>query len=204
MAGAPLIDELKALGDPRLPQYFAPNNDGDYDGGIIGANNTFAETARPSAKILEPDLPHTILDYSEIEFYRAEAKERGFTVSGTAEEHYNNAIRASILDWGGSDAEATAYLAKPAVAYATAAGGWKQKIGFQKWIALYNRPVTGWLEVRRLDFPVLLPPDNPDSGFPNRFAYPSDEQTLNPANYTAAAAAIGGDLVETKIFWDKF
>jgi len=30
------------------------------------------------------------------------------------------------------------------------------------------------------------------------------EQTLNATNYTAAAAAVGGDVVETKLFWDKF
>lgn len=204
VAGAPLIDKLKELGDPRLTHYFAPNNDGDFDGGIIGANNTYAETARPSAQVLAPDFPAVIMDYSEIEFYRAEAKERGFTVGGTAEEHYNNAITASILDWGGTVENAAAYLASPAVKYSTAAGAWKQKIGFQKWIALYNRPVTGWLEVRRLDFPVLQPPANPDSGFPNRFNYPANEQTLNPENYTLAAQAIGTDRVETKLFWDKF
>ena len=204
VAGAPLIDKLKELGDPRLTHYFAPNNDGDFDGGIIGANNTYAETARPSDQVLAPDFPAVLLDYSEIEFYRAEAKERGFTVSGTAEEHYNNAITASILDWGGTVENAAAYLANPAVKYTTAAGDWKQKIGFQKWIALYNRPVTGWLEVRRLDFPVLLPPANPDSGFPNRFPYPANEQTLNPENYTSAAQAIGTDRVETKLFWDKY
>jgi len=204
VAGAPLLDKLVSLADPRLPLYFAPDNDGDWTGGIIGANNTYAETARPSVKVTEPDFPVVLLDYSEIEFYRAEAKERGFTVSGTAQEHYNNAIRASILDWGGTDAQATAYLAKPAVSYTTAAGVWKQKIGFQKWIALYNRPATGWLEIRRLDFPVLQPPASPDSGFPNRFPYPANEQTLNPGNYTAAAQAIGSDEAETKLFWDIY
>lgn len=204
VAGAPLVDKLKSLDDPRLELYFAPNNDGDFDGGIVGVNNTFAETARPSDQLIEPDFPGVLLDYSEIEFYRAEAKERGFTVTGTAEEHYNNAIRASILYWGGTDGEATSYLAKPAVKYATATGDWKEKIGFQKWIALYNRPATGWLEIRRLDFPVLPPPANPDSGFPNRFPYPANEQTLNPGNYTKAASDIGGDKVETKLFWDKF
>ena len=39
---------------------------------------------------------------------------------------------------------------------------------------------------------------------PVRFSYPVNEQTLNKANYTSAASAIGGDLISTKIFWDKF
>jgi hypothetical protein len=42
------------------------------------------------------------------------------------------------------------------------------------------------------------------SGFPNRFPYPNNEQQLNGANYTAAAAKIGGDKVETKLWWDKY
>ena len=134
--------------------------------------------------------------------FRSEAAQRGYSVGGTAATHYAAAITASILYWDGTEAEAITYLAKPGVVYSVA--NWKQSIGVQKWIALYNRPVTGWLEVRRLDFPVLLPPANPDSGFPNRFPYPANEQTLNPENYTSAAEAIGKDLVETKIFWDKF
>ncbi len=204
VAGKPLLDQLTALGDPRRDDYFEPNNSGEWVGGRIGANNTYAETARPSEVVEAPDAPSVLLDYVEIEFYRAEAAERGFTVSGTAQEHYNNAITASIIQWGGTAAEATTYLAKPQVNYNTAAGDWKHKIGLQKWIALYNRPVAGWLEIRRLDFPELSPPDNPDSGFPNRFPYPANEQTLNPENYTAAAAAIGGDMVETQLFWDIF
>jgi hypothetical protein len=42
------------------------------------------------------------------------------------------------------------------------------------------------------------------SAFPVRFTYPATEVNLNNANYTAAAASIGGDKVTTKIFWDKF
>jgi len=34
--------------------------------------------------------------------------------------------------------------------------------------------------------------------------YPSTEQTLNGANWKAASTAIGGDLMTTKLFWDKF
>ena len=37
-----------------------------------------------------------------------------------------------------------------------------------------------------------------------RYPYPVNEQNVNRENYEAAAAAIGGDLVSTKLWWDKF
>ena len=144
------------------------------------------------------------IDGLEAEFDRAEAIERGFAVAGTAEAHYNNAIRASIIYWGGTNTQADNYLAQAGVAYSTAPGNYKQKIGTQKWIALYNRGYELWTEVRRLDYPALTPPTTAKSGFPVRLTYPTNEQTLNNENYTAAAAAMGGDKVESKIFWDKF
>jgi hypothetical protein len=204
VAGNTLIDKLKALNDPRLSLYFKPNDAGQYVGGKLGSNNTFSDYAKVADKVTAQDYPALLLDYVEMEFYRAEAKERGFNVSGTAEQHYNNAIRASILYWGGTTAQADAYLAQPSVAYTTATGTYKEKIGTQKWIALQNRGYEGWTEYRRLDFPVLVPPTTAKSGFPNRFTYPTNEQTLNNSNYSEAAAKMGGDKVEGKIFWDKF
>jgi hypothetical protein len=41
------------------------------------------------------------------------------------------------------------------------------------------------------------------NGMPLRYSYPVSEQTLNGANYKAAATAIGGDNALTKLFWDK-
>ncbi|KIC89508.1 SusD/RagB family nutrient-binding outer membrane lipoprotein [Flavihumibacter sp. ZG627] len=204
VAGKPLLDKMVELNDPRLEAFFDPNNDGKYVGGIIGENNAYATVARPSELIKDPALPHLLLDYVEAEFLRAEAAARGWDVAGTAAEHYANAIRASIIYWGGTEAEATAYLAQPSVAYASAPGEWKAKIGLQKWIALHNRPYIGWVELRRLDFPLLSPPAEPESGFPNRLTYPINEQTLNPDSYASASSAIGGDEVETKLFWDIY
>lgn len=204
VAAEALVNRLNTLNDPRLPIYFKPNDNGAYVGGRVGANNTYTLFAKPGAILEKPDLPALLLSYDEIEFFRAEAIARGFTVPGTAQEHYNNAVTASIVYWGGTAAQAAAYLAQPAVAYATAAGDWKQKIGIQKWIALYNRPVDAWTEVRRLDQPALTAPLAAKSGYPTRLTYPTNEQTLNNENYTAAAAKIGGDKVETKVFWDKF
>ena len=144
------------------------------------------------------------MGYDEVEFFLAEAVARGYNVGGTADTHYNNAITASILWWGGSAVQAAAYLAQPSVAYATAAGNYKQKIGTQKYLALYTRGWDEWIEVRRLDYPVLVAPSSALTAFPVRYTYPVNEQNLNTTNYNAAATAIGGDKVITKLFWDKF
>jgi hypothetical protein len=198
-----LMTKLISLDDPRKSLYFGTNNAGEYKGGVSGVVTGFSAASKPSDKVSGATAPQVLLDYAEIEFLRAEAIERGFAVGGTAAEHYNNAVRASIIWWGGTPAQADAYLAKPEVAYATAAGDWRQKIGTQKWIALYNRSFDAWLELRRLNYPAISLPVGAQSGFPNRFQYPNNEQQLNGVNYTAAAAKMGGDEVETKLWWDK-
>ena len=204
IAAKDLMDVLNNLADPRKPGFFGVNNVGEYAGGIMGTPSDYPKMSKPSARVAAPNAPNTLTDYVEMEFYRAEAKERGYTVTGSAESHYNNAIRTSIIYWGGTNADADIYLLRPDVAYTTATGGWKQKIGFQKWIALYNRPFEGWLEVRRLDFPQLTLPVNAISGYPNRMKYPANEQQLNGTNYTNASSKIGGDKSETKLYWDIY
>ena len=107
-----------------------------------------------------------------------------------------------------SASEATAYLAKADVQYATAPGAtYKQKIGRQAWIALFNRPFESWNSYRRLDFPALVAPATAVTAaggqIPKRLTYPINEQTVNNANWTAASNSIGGDKLTTKVFWDK-
>lgn len=209
----PFVDALVAVNDPRVRVYFAQNlkdDDGNplpYKGGVVGTKNSFGKFTHISDKIQEPDFPGTYLDYAEVEFLLAEAIERGIAIGGTAETHYNNAITASMKDWGLSNADANTYLAQSKVAYSTANGTWQQKIGEQAWYAMYNRGFEGWTFARRLNFPKLIPPTNADAAaegqIPSRMAYPIREQTLNATNYNAAATAIGGDKLKTKIFWDK-
>lgn len=84
-----------------------------------------------------------------------------------------------------------------------AQGTWKEKIGIQKWIALYDQGFEAWTEYRRLDYPKLSAPTHADSDIvPLRFLYPINEQTLNGDSYKEASSAIGGDLYSTKLFWD--
>ena len=74
----------------------------------------------------------------------------------------------------------------------------------QEWIAFYNRGYEAWTTWRRLDVPDLVAPPNAFSDIPVRYTYPVTEGDLNQANFKAASAAIGGDKVTTKLFWDKF
>lgn len=199
------INRLRELSDPRLPIYFKPIvNTTTYTGGAYGQGNVAANFSNPGAALEDPQQPGVLESYSEVEFLLAEAVERGFSVGGTATSHYNTAVTASIEQWGGSAADAAAYLKQPTVTYMTATGTYKQKIGVQKWIALYDQPTQAWTEWRRLDYPVLTKPEGALSEIPLRLTYPTPESNVNGANYAAASAAIGGDVVTSKIFWDKF
>jgi hypothetical protein len=202
VAANTIVDLMTDLNDPRIPMYFTPDRNGGYTGGIYGSSNSYSTFSKPSSRITDPEAPGILLDYSEVEFLLAEAVERGMNVGGTADEHYNAAIAASITEWGGTEAEAQAYLAQPEVAYSTAAGDFREKIGTQKWIALYNRGFEAWTEYRRLDAPQLNTVASPIADFPVRYTYPVNEQNLNTNNYEAASTAVGGDLVTTKLFWD--
>ncbi len=208
VAANTLVDKMNELSDPRRAFYFDDNMDDpntpevEYIGGIYGDNNTYSQYTHIADAIKEPTFGGTIMDYAEVEFLLAEAVELGFNVGGTAEEHYNNAIEASILFWGGSAADAADYLQKSEVAYSTATGTWQEKIGIQKWIALYNRGFAGWLSWRCLDYPVLEAPADAVSDIPVRLTYPIVEQTLNGGNWSTASDAIGGDAVTTKLFFD--
>jgi len=199
-----IVETMKNLSDPRLNDYFTEDAFGGYSGIIAGAGGNYSTFSKPADAIVAPDFPALLLDYSEIEFFLAEAIARGYTVGGTAQSHYNNAITASILYWGGTQAEALTYLAQASVNYLTAAGTYKQKIGTQKWNALYNRGWDAWIEWRRLDYPQLVEAVDAQSVIPLRYPYPVNEQNVNRINWQAAAVAIGGDLVSTKLWWDKF
>jgi hypothetical protein len=194
------VDKLNALNDPRRPFYMAENlGAGTFVGGVYGASNSFPDYTHIADAIEAPTFPQTIFSYSQIEFMKAEAVKKGL-LSGDAETFYNNGVLASMDEWGVDSGDAAAYLATDAP-YDDA--NWQESIGTQAWISLYTRGFAAWTTWRRLDFPVLV--DAPTSGIPVplRMTYPVSEQTLNGANYSAAASAIGGDNLDTPLFWDN-
>jgi hypothetical protein len=205
-----IVDIMNNLEDRRRDSYFSNMMDTSstsveklaYVGGIYGVPSDIADYSHIADGIQEATFHGIIMTYDEVLFYLAEGAARGFNVGGTAKDLYESAISASFDFWGADSVDL--YLANPDVAYNTAAGTWKEKIGTQEWIAFYTRGLEGYTSWRRLDFPVLnIPPTITNySDIPKRFTYPVNEQTLNKANYESAAAAIGGDDLLTRIFWD--
>jgi hypothetical protein len=196
-----IVDIMNDLDDPRRMVYFDDNlGDGIYIGGDYGALAAYPSHSHLSDKIHDPTNPANLLDFAEVSFMLAEASERGYSVGGNAAQHYNNGIAASFDDWGATDL--AAYMANPDVAYATAPGTWKQKIGVQFWLAMFNRGFEGFTVWRKFDWPEFQLPSELENPLPYRYTYPIDEQNLNNTNREAAATAIGGDSQQTKLFWD--
>lgn len=160
-----------------------------------------------NAILLRLDSPHRLMTYSETELLQAEAIERGLgTVPGTAQQHYENGVRAAMQMWTTydpslvvSDAQVDAYLAiypygvyKPAL----------EMIGEQLWASHFMNWYEAWSEYRRTGYPALVPinfPGNDTHGhIPGKLRIPSSEVSGNP-NYTTTATM--PDELETKVWW---
>ncbi|OUD37587.1 SusD/RagB family nutrient-binding outer membrane lipoprotein [Flavobacterium sp. FPG59] len=201
-AGKTLVDFMVAKNDPRISSYYEEVSGGGYAGQVIGKGGEFDQFSHIGEFAYTATTPGILLSNTEVAFYIAEANARWNP--GQALSSYNDAVTASIIEWGGNASDAVTYLA----ANPFDAANWKKSIGEQAWVAMYNQPLTSWNFWRRLDFPVLNAPataiNNAGGKVPVRLAYPVLEQQVNNSNYKAASTAIGGDLLTTKLFWDKF
>lgn len=200
----PFVDYMNSLNDPRVAVFFQEvlGTDGVYLGSPSGLVVAYDDYSKFGTLFYQPTTPVIFMDYSTVEFLLAEAAERSIGGVTDAAGHYTEAIRASFEYYGLADS-AEVYLADPNVNYLTAPGTWQEKIGMQKWVALFNQGLEAWTEYRRLDYPVLeAPPLSYVPTVPVRLTYPISEQTLNQANYESAASSVGGDLMTTKLFWD--
>jgi hypothetical protein len=151
--------------------------------------------------------PLHIMTTAEVYFIRAEAAERGLggLTPAQAAGFYEAGIRASMAQWGVTDAAAIdAYLARPEVAYQSGLEG-QRRIALQKWIALYQDGAQAWSEWRRTCIPsdVRPGPNAILSTVPRRFQYSTTELATNADNVNAAIARQGADALTTRVWWDK-
>lgn len=236
-----LADRLTALNDTRLNVFGRasqisvsagspkiegiPNGLGDvaalnYNGGPQGVSRigyTFACLVcnDQGQSVADPSAPRAILmNYAELQFILAEAREKGMITTGAAETYYTKGITANFDYWKalvpsqyGLNVDMPAgYLTQTAVAYNAVEADKLKKIALQKWIALYFNGLEAWFDWRRTGMPEIIPGVSNLNGdkVPVRYIYPLSEQSLNRANRQKAVTAQGGsDDLNTKMWLIK-
>lgn len=233
-----LSDRLTALNDTRLNVFGRPsqssitagtpkvegipNGLGDvaalnFNGGPQGVSRvgyTFACLVcnDPNQAVPDPSAPRAIImNYAELQFILAEAREKGMITTGSADTYYNNGVTASFdywrtlvpLQYNLNVNMPAGYLTQTAVEYTGTTAEKLAKIALQKWVALYFNGLEAWFDWRRTGMPAIVPgASNLNNNLvPIRFIYPLSEQSLNGTNRQSAVAAQGGtDNINTKMW----
>lgn len=203
------------LADEEALQY-SPSGDPAKGGsnflsrvGLLWACSACTSLANPTG------YQAVLMSYTELQFILAEARERGFISTGTAEDYYKSGIQASVDYYRNrytlinQPAIASklvvdnAYFAQTKVAYTGTTQEKLSKIGTQKWLALFFSGMEAWHDWKRTGFPEILPgPAAFINTVPVRFMYPGSVQSLNGENYKAAIARQGVDAITTRVWWD--
>jgi hypothetical protein len=165
VAGKPLVDVMKASGDPRLPEYFGKASDGGYHGfdavTNTGDNGTANDPVSPvlgSARTNDPTFPQPLVTYEEKLLIQAEAN---FVVNGaSAAQPFLDQVRTAH---GKASVPATL-----------------QSIALEKYILMYQN-VEAWNDFKRLCYPRLRPAATGFPAIPGRLLYGATEVQTNPS-----------------------
>lgn len=196
------IDPLVEMEDPRLP-ILANKTTNDGVEGYFGQENAYA--IAPSSYngsglnkgINATPLPLPFMNYSEIEFIRAELAQRGIISSPSAEESYKKGVEAAITQW---NVEVPAdYFENESTKY----DGTLERIMKQKFYALQYCDFQQWFELNRTGYPKIPRGAgmDPVDHMPYRFKYPQDAQVYNVGHYKEAVARLGEDDFDVQLIW---
>jgi len=200
IASNTLADVMNANMDPRRASFFQNlDSVGNITAAPHGLQSDYYQFSQPGSALEDPTWSHAAVSSVEVEFLLAHAAVAGWTGAGDAATHYDAGVTGSIVEWGGSAADATTYLAQAGVAFdaSTAAA----QIGTEKWVAMYSNVSEAYNTVRQYDLTMNVA-DLAQTVTPNRYSYPLTETSLNTVNVAAAGDKFGGDDTFAKVFWD--
>lgn len=162
-------------------------------------------------------LTGILMTYAEVQFILAEAAAKGW-ITGSAETYYYTGIANAINYWvpnfstNITGAEFTNYIAYAGIGWdnslpldAATSDSKMERIHIQKYYSLFLTDFQQWFEYRRTGHPILPKGDGLKNGkkMPARLNYPLYVQSANPTNYTKAVAGMGGDDINTLVWWQK-
>jgi len=190
-----------------------------YPGGTgIGADYAaLGNYSRPRTNVyLKLGGSILVFTYAETELLLAEAKVRGWSIEGSAQQHYANGVTGAFQSLTQLDAQTSIstasisnYLNSNPLDISTLNNS-LQMINTQYWITTgttFNF-IENWFNWKRSGYPELTAinyPGNVTMGtIPRRMIYLSTEILTNPTNYKAAVARLpGGDVLTGRVWWDK-
>ena len=167
----------------------------------VSANASKVKIRYHEDKVNEPWI---FMGYAEQEFIIAEAISRDWiTGAGTAKEHYDNGVIASMAFYGISESDANDYLQQSNIAFNSANALYL--IAIQKYIAMFmNSYWEPFIEHRRTGIPDFNvgPGTYNNMKVPKRWQYPQSEYDYNLGNVTdAVQSQYGGDDDINKEMW---
>ncbi|MDC3253368.1 SusD/RagB family nutrient-binding outer membrane lipoprotein [bacterium] len=206
--------------DPRLA-FFASKPFGDgvnpyigpFVGVLSGTTREVAQGTGGNAEIwasqftarFQDDrglLDFVFISYAEVQFILAEARLNDWITTSTAQEYFESGITANFDYWGIS--MPADFLTRTDVAWNDS----MERLMEQKWIAMFfNNTLEMWGDHKRTGLPSLVPgplaTTVTNGAIPTRVFYPSLEQSVNSANYSAASSSIGGDIITAKHWYQN-
>ena len=200
LASVTLTEIMNSTNDPRRAIYFRNldslgNVKSPAEHGLDGA---YADFSQPGNILEDPTHPGILLSYAEVCFHLADAANRGWSVGGDAATHYANGVSASMLQWGIDQASADVFLLETDVAWDASMAD--QRIGTQKWVAMYDQGLEAWCTWKMYDYPTMGVAAQAGTITPTRYNYSVDEYSVNSINTSAANG--GSDLTTDRVFWD--
>ena len=176
----------------------------------------YSATSSPYSLQKNP-LAGIIMTYAELQFILAEASAKGW-IGGSPSTYYYSGIANAINYWvpafntNISGADFTGYVAAATIQWddslplnAPTGDSKMERIHLQKYYSLFLTDFQQWFEYRRTGHPIL--PKGPGlrngGNMPSRLNYPIYVQSANPTNYQKAKANMGGDDINTKVWWQK-
>lgn len=147
-------------------------------------------------------LDFVFISYAEVQFILSEARLKNYITTSTAQMYYEKGITANLNYWNLT--MPSGFLTRADVAW----DGTLETLINQKWIAMFfNNTLEMWGDYKRVGLPNLVPGSLATTitgGLvPTRVFYPTIEQSVNSANYQAAASSIGGDIITVKHWYQN-
>ena len=211
--------------DPRLQIYSSPNANGNYNGMAVATQTGIQAKLYSQDKVtswysnpplcLTKNFAVPLMTYAEQKFIEAE-------YNGYNKSDYEEGVRASIEYW--SNLAGGVISAEDIDTYVSAVSGRvdAETVAIQKYLDLFCNGTEAWTEIRRTGYPEQIVRPNEYSAILgttkykfsplsetkgdiiSRVKYPTNESTLNGANWKAAVAKLqdGTNNYYSKMYWD--